>query len=522
MRHPSRLRSPLPAPVATSAMWHVPGFLPPAGSQLATLSGALPEDVVAVLRAPAGAMLQRVPPALQQSYSPQMRANRRVRWADNNRADSPNQLRRGVGDSTGSAEPRTPVDIELLPERPRQSASHTAKAAEDADSCRSSPAKTFLNASLHPQPQKLKVDSNTHVSSALGALSVVGAVGVAGGQRSSPSGSHRPTKDSEEVSVTRRHRQAETQPRNERRRSPSNSPEKNEVSEISLERARLEAERGELARMRAQLDHERQLFETTKSTSLTAKSGYSTSSEKVDSEDADGVIHLNVGGEASVDVQRSTLCIFEGSHLADLFNGSWETELPRDIQGRVFMDCKAATFLPLVEFLRQCRLERNLAAASNLSDDHVDRRWKVALPKFDDLEDAEAFMRTLRFFGLERFVSGGFASGSVRADKLAKHSSEEKRGKLGTIASGVKAPSPAPKAARRERVALAKTLEAKRPRSNNSPFGSRRPSPAPDTKGRNKFATPERTPERRRPTPDRRGQPARSDVTPIARRGMVR
>lgn len=233
-------------------------------------------------------------------------------------------------------------------------------------------------------------------------------------------------------------------------------------------------------------------------------------------------------------MQRSTLRIFEGSHLADLFSGSWESDLPRDAEGRIFMDCRAATFLALVEFLRQCRLERNVTAASNFGDENGEGRWKVALPKFDEPEEAEAFMRALRSFGLERFVSGGFASGSVRVENPAKQSSEnirgkpgseESRGKLGSAGTGVKAPPPAPKAARAERAALARTLEAKRSRSNHSPspspMGGRRQSPAPEAKGRNKYTTPERTPERRRATPDRRGQQARKETTPIPRRGVT-
>lgn len=530
MRHPISVRSAIPTPVATMA-WHVPGFLPPAGSQSASPSGALPEDVVAVLRAPAGTTRQRVPPALRQSYSPQMRASRRVRWADNSRADSPNQLRRGVGDSSpgGFKEARIPVDVELLAGRPMlPSGTYSGEpnveegCLQDGDMEKSSPSKTFLDASL--QRPSLKVENDAHVSSALGALSVVGAVGVAGGQRASSSSSHRPVKATQESSTIWRQRPADTPSRNERRRSPSSSPDQASKNEISLERARLEAERDELVRMRAQLDHERQLFETTKKTSLrrSTSNGSGPHCGKADEEDVDCVIHLNVGGEASLEVQRSTLRIFEGSYLADLFTGSWDTELPRDSEGRIFMDCRATTFLPLVEFLRQCRLERNLVAASNFVEDHADGRWKVALPKFDDPEEAEAFMRTLRFFGLERFVSGGFASGSVRAEKPAKQNGEAKRSKPAGATTGVKASTPAPKAARAERAALAKILEAKRPRNSNSPMGTRRP-PVSDSKGRNRFTTPDQTPERRRTTPDRRVQkPARSDSTPLPRRGMTR
>merc|ERR1712194_697342 len=85
--------------------------------------------------------------------------------------------------------------------------------------------------------------------------------------------------------------------------------------------------------------------------------------EAEDKSNDDPMVLLNVGGEVTLEVHLSTLRCFEGSHLAELFTGAWETKLPRDPQGRIFIDCRSDLFVQLVNFLRQCRLERNLAAS---------------------------------------------------------------------------------------------------------------------------------------------------------------
>lgn len=470
----------------------------------------LPEDVVAVLRAPAGTPLQRVPPALRQSYSPVSRARRHVSWSDGRggRLDSPARSRaelQVVPDNL-SASQRLAVERHAAVEEKESKSQppnyvqqpallHDRRKAggefglnskswkqelelksripevplQEKDKAPKEPG-TFLNAALPGvqgiQQSKanrdpdLEINGGGHgagesVANPLGALSIVGAAGAAGkaggstggrGQRSkSPSKSPIARKGSAEArpgSPSKRSSspatgkkmmsadstlgedQKEGLPKGERRRLSNASSDKAE-GHLDGERARLDAERAELARMRAQLERERELFESSKRQALgdSSPSDYGSTSKKaqmaLEDEEEDSVVLINVGGETTIEVQRSTLRVFESSHLADLFTGSWERQLPRDSKGHIFMDCRADAFVPLVEFLRQCRLKRNLAmkATSNGEGKAAGGgRWKVALPTFDKAEQAEGFMRTLRYFGLERFVTGGYAGGSFASD----------------------------------------------------------------------------------------------------------
>lgn len=70
----------------------------------------------------------------------------------------------------------------------------------------------------------------------------------------------------------------------------------------------------------------------------------------------DEVLTLNVGGHL-FSTRRSTLCAYEGSYLANLFSGRWETSIERDGEGRYFLDFDPLSFRLVLNFLRSKRLE---------------------------------------------------------------------------------------------------------------------------------------------------------------------
>lgn len=202
------------------------------------------------------------------------------------------------------------------------------------------------------------------------------------------------------------------------------------------ERQQLEADKFEVGTLRAQLEEDRKWFEYSKQLVLGDRAGRPLEN----SSEVHGVVVLNVGGEALVEVQRSTLCVFEGSHLADLFSGSWEQSLPRDAKGHLFIDARADTFVPLIEFLRQCRFERTVAAATEAariashglgpSGPPEPQLWRVPLPAFEQQTAVEAFALLLRYYGLDRFVRGGFAGpGAALDESVASVTAEQCQGR---------------------------------------------------------------------------------------------
>ena len=70
---------------------------------------------------------------------------------------------------------------------------------------------------------------------------------------------------------------------------------------------------------------------------------------------AGDVIELNVSGEIMA-AQRSTLCLVEESMLASMFSGRWEDRLPKDQQGRVFLDWNAYATRKVLDFLRLLKM----------------------------------------------------------------------------------------------------------------------------------------------------------------------
>eukprot|EP00747_Dinoflagellata_sp_TGD_P100972 gnl/TRDRNA2_/TRDRNA2_168204_c0_seq1.p1 gnl/TRDRNA2_/TRDRNA2_168204_c0~~gnl/TRDRNA2_/TRDRNA2_168204_c0_seq1.p1 ORF type:complete len:677 (+),score=130.89 gnl/TRDRNA2_/TRDRNA2_168204_c0_seq1:194-2032(+) len=248
-----------------------------------------------------------------------------------------------------------------------------------------------------------------------------------------------------------------------------------EVAQLAEERSQLEAERKEIEKMRLQLDADRRAFEISRNLSLgvpQAKTVIAPNGVPImtTSPANDTIVMLNIGGEVLLEVQRSTLMVFEGSHLANLFAGQWERQLPRDFKGRIFFDCRADAFVPLLEFLRQCRLEQRLAAATAASSGRP-VRWRVTLPKLEKEEQQDAFERSLKYFGLESFVQGDAAVG-VEGDRSVV---QKTRPKGPTEATAIDGGEPAAPVA--SDSALLKTPD--RPRSG---AGARRAPASPDVR----------------------------------------
>ncbi len=65
----------------------------------------------------------------------------------------------------------------------------------------------------------------------------------------------------------------------------------------------------------------------------------------------DDIIYLNVGSQ-KLATTRSTLCQVEGSFIASMFNGHWDSNHKRDQDGTVFLDYNPQYFVPILNFLQ--------------------------------------------------------------------------------------------------------------------------------------------------------------------------
>jgi len=88
------------------------------------------------------------------------------------------------------------------------------------------------------------------------------------------------------------------------------------------------------------------------------------------------VLRLNVGGDPSFATTRKTLTCLGHSRLAELFSGRWDSALPRDESGRIFLDFDPAQFRALLDWLGDvCRI----GPSANLPDPEEslppDLRW---------------------------------------------------------------------------------------------------------------------------------------------------
>mmetsp|Transcript_32027 Transcript_32027/g.88488 ORF Transcript_32027/g.88488 Transcript_32027/m.88488 type:complete len:731 (+) Transcript_32027:106-2298(+) len=66
-------------------------------------------------------------------------------------------------------------------------------------------------------------------------------------------------------------------------------------------------------------------------------------------------LKLNVGG-ANVVATRSTLTLYPESLLGALFSGRWDSRLPRDKQGRIFLDIDPTCFKKILDFLNLLKI----------------------------------------------------------------------------------------------------------------------------------------------------------------------
>ncbi|CAK0812880.1 unnamed protein product, partial [Prorocentrum cordatum] len=100
----------------------------------------------------------------------------------------------------------------------------------------------------------------------------------------------------------------------------------------------------------------------------------------------DEVLVLNCGGDL-FSAKRSTLCLYEGSYLANLFSGRWDSSIggERDSSGHFFIDFDPACFRLVLNFFRSKRLENSARPAP-----------APAVPP----EREEQFRNLVEYFGL--------------------------------------------------------------------------------------------------------------------------
>ena len=86
----------------------------------------------------------------------------------------------------------------------------------------------------------------------------------------------------------------------------------------------------------------------------------------------DDIVFLNVGGQKYT-TTRSTLCQVEGSLLAAMFSGRWESKLKRDQDGVVFFDFNPHYFGYVMDYLRAKRIatQENPAPLPKVPEDQM-------------------------------------------------------------------------------------------------------------------------------------------------------
>lgn len=140
--------------------------------------------------------------------------------------------------------------------------------------------------------------------------------------------------------------------------------------------------------------------------------------EFVQSNYEDEVLNLNVGGHVFA-TRRSTLCVYDGSYLANLFSGRWESSIERDKEGCFFLDFDPYCFQLVLNFLRSRRMESPQAPAP--------------LPKVPS-ERADQFWHLVEYFGLTEQFQEAEAAASEAAVALAE-AERKRQKKLGRRAS---------------------------------------------------------------------------------------
>ena len=67
------------------------------------------------------------------------------------------------------------------------------------------------------------------------------------------------------------------------------------------------------------------------------------------------ILDINTGG-IIISVSRDTLTLIKGTRLEALFSGKCDKRLPRDSDGRLFLDVHPKCFLAVVDYLIDCKI----------------------------------------------------------------------------------------------------------------------------------------------------------------------
>lgn len=89
------------------------------------------------------------------------------------------------------------------------------------------------------------------------------------------------------------------------------------------------------------------------------------------------ILELNVGGDARFATRRDTLTCVRGSRLAQIFSGRWDRLLPRDDNGRIFVDIDPTHFRILLDWLVDIKkvAPGDVVPSISTGDLPVDRLW---------------------------------------------------------------------------------------------------------------------------------------------------
>ena len=90
-------------------------------------------------------------------------------------------------------------------------------------------------------------------------------------------------------------------------------------------------------------------------------------------------LSIDIGGTHLIKTNQELLCSVEGTLLQKMFSGAHD--IPVNEAGHVFLDRDGATFLSLINYLRNNRKD---------------------FPKFDSIEDENLFMSELEFWNFTK------------------------------------------------------------------------------------------------------------------------
>lgn len=79
---------------------------------------------------------------------------------------------------------------------------------------------------------------------------------------------------------------------------------------------------------------------------------------------ATDLLHLDVGGFTRLCYLRSTLTLVDGSRFSVMFSGRWDKRLPRDTQGRIFLDEDPYIFQMFMGYLESLEVPASHATHS--------------------------------------------------------------------------------------------------------------------------------------------------------------